>query len=93
MIHSPPKMAVALKMAKSSALKPTLLPAGGLQAPVAQSRPQRIQGTWGPPREDDYAWLRDDARTNPDVLTYLAEASQRSMRPCTEHYYHMHLLC
>ena len=49
--------------------------AGGLHAPVAKALPQQIKGRWGAAREDDYAWLRDDSRTNPEVLNHLIEVS------------------
>ena len=38
--------------------------------PVAPRRPHVVEAN-GDARTDDYYWLRDDARTNPDVLAYL----------------------
>ena len=38
--------------------------------PVAAVRPHRIESPQGA-RQDDYYWLRDDTRSNPEVLGYL----------------------
>src|SRR5262249_45983638 len=38
--------------------------------PIAAARPHQIQSPNGT-REDDYYWLRDDTRTNPEMLAYL----------------------
>ncbi|WP_420139706.1 S9 family peptidase [Sphingomonas sp.] len=41
------------------------------QPPRAAKRPFQVTSPNGP-REDDYYWLRDDTRKNPDMLAYLA---------------------
>lgn len=41
-----------------------------ITAPKATKHPYSIT-THGDTRVDDYYWLRDDERTNPDVLSYL----------------------
>ena len=40
-------------------------------APVAPRSPHNLRSPWGE-REDPYYWLRDDTRTDPKVLAYLA---------------------
>jgi len=49
--------------------------------PVAAVRPYRVKSPFGE-RIDPYYWLRDDERSNPDVLAYLREENafrERSM--------------
>lgn len=41
-------------------------------APVAQKRPFVVTAPHGAARQDEYYWLRDDTRKDPDVLAYLA---------------------
>ena len=56
-------------------------PADALMAPVAAQKPHRVASPYGV-RTDPYYWLRDDARTNPEVLAYLDEENayrERSM--------------
>jgi len=51
------------------------------KAPVAAVKPHPLTSTHGV-RADPYYWLRDDARTNPEVLAYLKEENafrERSM--------------
>jgi oligopeptidase B len=51
------------------------------KAPVAAMRPHRVTSPHGV-RTDPYYWLRDDERTNPEVLAYLKEENafrERSM--------------
>ena len=51
------------------------------QAPVAAVRPYRVKSPFGE-RMDPYYWLRDDERSNPDVLAYLRQENafrERSM--------------
>lgn len=40
-------------------------------APVAQKRPFLVTAPHGAARQDEYYWLRDDTRKDPDVLAYL----------------------
>jgi oligopeptidase B len=52
-----------------------------LKAPVAAAKPHRVISPNGV-RTDPYYWLRDDERTNPEVLAYLREENafrERSM--------------
>src|SRR6202041_3920972 len=52
-----------------------------LKAPVAAIKPHQVSSPNGV-RPDPYYWLRDDARTNPEVLAYLKEENayrERSM--------------
>src|SRR4051794_39658438 len=46
-----------------------------LRPPVADVRPHEVRSPHGI-RRDDYYWLRDDTRTNPDVLEYLCAENQ-----------------
>ena len=39
--------------------------------PDAEKRPHVVKAPHGATRNDEYYWLRDDKRTNPDVLAYL----------------------
>ncbi len=51
------------------------------KAPVAAVKPHRLISPHGV-RTDPYYWLRDDERTNPEVLAYLKEENafrERSM--------------
>jgi protease II len=34
-----------------------------------------LAGAWGDVRYDDYAWMRDDSRSNETVLSYLGRVS------------------
>src|SRR6185503_15654498 len=40
------------------------------RAPVAMARPHQVVAPAGT-RQDDYYWLRDDTRSNPEMLSYL----------------------
>lgn len=42
-----------------------------LAPPVATKKPYEVVGPDGLKRQDEYYWLRDDTRKNPDVLAYL----------------------
>ncbi|HLL25588.1 MAG TPA: S9 family peptidase, partial [Kofleriaceae bacterium] len=50
-------------------VQPAAAPVGPV-APVAEKRPHELKSPHGT-RIDPYYWLRDDKRTNPDVLAYL----------------------
>ncbi|WP_034160414.1 S9 family peptidase [Sphingomonas sp. ERG5] len=39
--------------------------------PVAARKPHEIKAPFGATRRDDYYWLRDDTRKNPDMLAYI----------------------
>ena len=49
----------------------TAPPAASPQPPRAAKKPFQVTSPNGP-REDDYYWLRDDTRKNPEMLAYLA---------------------
>ena len=42
-----------------------------LQPPKALKRPKTLVGPSGVEREDPYYWLRDDARTDPEIRAHL----------------------
>ena len=48
---------------------------GTLREPIAAKRPH-IMEIHGDRRVDDYYWLRDDTRTDPEILAYLAEENE-----------------
>ena len=48
---------------------------GDPAAPIAAQRPYEVKSPHGN-RADPYYWLRDDSRTNPDVLAYLTAENQ-----------------
>jgi len=60
--------------------------------PVAEQRPAAIASPHGT-RHDEYAWLRDDERADPDVLAYLAaenayrEAALAHVKPLEDRLY------
>ena len=60
--------------------------------PIAQVRPHRVVSANGV-RDDPYYWLRDDARSNPEVLAYLKaenayrELSMRGAKPLEDALY------
>ena len=39
--------------------------------PVVEQRPYEVAAAHGATRQDEYYWMRDDERANPDVLAYL----------------------
>jgi oligopeptidase B len=50
------------------------VPAIGQEAPkppVAAKKPHEIKAPFGATRQDDYYWLRDDTRKNPEMLAYI----------------------
>ena len=61
-------------------------------APVARREPVELKSPYGS-RTDDYAWLRDDERENPEVLAYLAaenayhDAYMQRLKPATKKLY------
>ena len=42
-----------------------------LTPPVAEERPHEVTAPHGATRQDEYYWLRDDERADPDMLAYL----------------------
>ncbi|MEO6104405.1 MAG: S9 family peptidase, partial [Pseudoxanthomonas sp.] len=54
--------------------------------PVAATKPYTVTAPHGAGREDEYYWLRDDTRKNPEMLAYLAaenEYADAVMQPLT----------
>ena len=54
--------------------------------PVAATKPYTVTAPHGAAREDEYYWLRDDTRKNPEMLAYLAAENQYAdavMKPQT----------
>ena len=48
------------------------LTADGVLAPAAEQRPYEVVAPHGATRQDEYYWLRDDQRSDRDMLVYLA---------------------
>jgi oligopeptidase B len=71
---------------------PAAIPPDPTAPPVADVRPHAVAGPHGT-RNDDYYWLRDDTRTDPDVLEYLRQenswrdAGMRHLAPLSERLY------
>ncbi|HUQ19833.1 MAG TPA: S9 family peptidase [Gemmatimonadaceae bacterium] len=67
-------------------------PATPLSPPIARITP-RVDTTLGDVRTDNYFWIRDDARKNPDVLAYLdaenryTESVMKPLEPLMEKLY------
>jgi oligopeptidase B len=63
------------------------------QPPVAEPRPHAVTGPGGLVRNDDYYWLRDDTRKNPEMLAYLnaenayADAVMAPLKPLEDKLY------
>ena len=50
--------------------RPTEKAATSMNPPIAQARPYQVPSPNGS-REDEYYWLRDDKRQDPEMLAYL----------------------
>lgn len=63
------------------------------QPPVAAKKPHQVKAPFGASREDEYYWLRDDTRKNPEMLAYLkaenayADAVMAPTKPVQEALY------
>ena len=70
-----------------SAIPPHLSP------PDAERRPHTVRAPFGATREDEYYWLRDDERSDPAMLAYLAaenayaDAAMAPLQPLQERLY------
>lgn len=65
-----PLAAIGLLLASGFAA-PAALAAGAPTPPVAEQRPHDVKAPHGAVRNDEYYWLRDDTRKNPEMLAYL----------------------
>lgn len=82
-------LSMSLMAACSSEPAPAPVASNTPKPPVAAARPHEVIAPHGPKRQDEYYWLRDDQRQNPEMLDYLkAEntyadamlASQKALR-------------
>ena len=69
-------------------------PAAGLPAPpVAAKQPHTVKAPHGAQRQDEYYWLRDDKRKNPQMLAYLnaenayVDAAMKPLKPLEDALY------
>ena len=64
-----------------------------LSPPDAERRPHTVRAPFGATREDEYYWLRDDERSDPAMLAYLAaenayaDAAMAPLQPLQERLY------
>ena len=66
-------LATAALLAAGTAL-PALAQTAPLPAPVppvAAQKPHQVKAPFGATRNDEYYWLRDDTRKNPEMLAHL----------------------
>ena len=61
------RLAIVLALLSTTAATAADLPA----PPVAAQRPHEVRAPFGAVRNDEYYWLRDDTRKNPELLAYL----------------------
>ena len=54
--------------------------AAPLEPPRAERRPHRVVAPHGAARDDEYYWLRDDQRKDPEVLAYLRAENEHTDR-------------
>jgi len=76
MKHVSLSLAGLLLMSTFTACSPAAPPlstvaAAQAAAPDVQQRPHTVRAPFGAERTDEYYWLRDDTRTDPDMLAYL----------------------
>lgn len=85
-----------LRRALIISLATTAAPALAQEAPkppVAAKKPHQVKAPFGATREDEYYWLRDDTRKNPEMLAYLkaenayADAVMAPTKPVQEALY------
>lgn len=60
---------------QTTALPPTSISAGRLSEPMAEKKPHLMK-VHSDVRMDEYYWLRDDSRSDPEVLAYLEAENQ-----------------
>lgn len=89
------------KLLAAAALLSTTAPAALAQTapqsapkpPVAAIKPYQVKAPFGATRNDEYYWLRDDTRKNPEMLAYLnaenayADAMLAAQKPVAEKLY------
>ncbi|HEY4556469.1 MAG TPA: S9 family peptidase, partial [Lysobacter sp.] len=84
-------LAATLLMTSSSAS--FAAPAGLPTPPDAAKRPHEVRAPHGAVRTDEYYWLRDDSRKNPDVIAYLnaenayVDAHMQRLKPLEDRLY------
>jgi oligopeptidase B len=65
-----PLAAIGLLLA-AGFVAPSAVAADAPTPPVAEQRPHEVKAPHGAVRNDEYYWLRDDKRENPEMLAYL----------------------
>ena len=65
-----------MKLAPCLLLRSTLMTSNAIasdlpQPPDVAKKPHVVKAPHGAERNDEYYWLRDDTRKNPDMLAYL----------------------
>jgi len=68
----PTQAAPATSPAAPSAPAPAAAGPAGPVPPIAAQKPFAVRAPHGAVRSDEYYWLRDDTRQNPEMLAYLA---------------------
>ncbi len=65
-----PDMTKTSATATATAAAPAIADAGAPLPPIAVKKPYQVPSPYGS-REDEYYWLRDDKRENPEMLAYI----------------------
>lgn len=60
-----------IAMTALAALTAGMVAAQEVKPPVAATKPHTVKAPFGAERSDEYYWLRDDTRKNPEMLAYL----------------------
>lgn len=60
-----------IAMTALAALTAGMVAAQEAKPPVAATKPHMVKAPFGAERSDEYYWLRDDTRKNPEMLAYL----------------------
>src|SRR5262245_54049631 len=70
MKQTPPNPPLENHAAQANTIADVAAPASAPQPPVAAKKPYQVPSPNGS-REDEYYWLRDDKRQNPEMLAYV----------------------
>ena len=90
------KHSILLSTLLTSTLLMTTLPAHAADLPSppdVAKKPHAVKAPFGATRNDDYYWLRDDSRKNPQMLAYLnaenayADTVMQPLRPLQDKVY------